>query len=274
MDRPVVVTGASRGIGRALALALAERRRDLLLCARSAGDLEAVAGEARSRGVEVRAVPCDLATVEGREELVRACPAQLGGLVNNAGFGTAGEFASQDRGREREMVRLNVEAVVDLTHALLPRLPGGSFIVNVSSTAGFQPVPLFATYAATKAFVLSFSEALAEELAREGIHVMALCPGVTVTDFQRVANVQLAGPTATAEGVAPTVAAPRAALRSGAAGKAALRFSRCGRCGMHSGVLRIRRRGPRPPCPSPCAARAWSSRRALRPGARARSPRA
>jgi uncharacterized protein len=202
MERPVVVTGASRGIGRALALALAGRRRDLVLCARSAGDLEAVASEARRSGVEARAVACDLATVEGRDELVRACPEALGGLVNNAGFGTAGAFALQDRAREREMVRLNVEAVVDLTHALLPRLPPGSFLMNVASTAGFQPVPLFATYAATKAFVLSFSEALAEELLPRGIHAMALCPGVTVTDFQRIAEVQLAGPTATAEEVA------------------------------------------------------------------------
>lgn len=202
MDTPVVVTGASRGIGRALALAFADQGRDLVLCARSAGELEVVAAEARTRGVEARAVACDLATVEGREQLVRACPGQLGGLVNNAGFGTAGEFAAQDRAREREMVRLNVEAVVDLTHALLPRMARGSFAMNVSSTAGFQPVPLFATYAATKAFVLSFSEALAEELARKGIHVMALCPGVTRTDFQRVADVQLAGPIATAEEVA------------------------------------------------------------------------
>jgi short-subunit dehydrogenase len=91
---------------------------------------------------------------------------------------------------------------VDLTHALLPRLSRGSFVVNMSSTAGFQPVPLFATYAASKAFVLSFSQALADELARRGIHVMALCPGVTQTGFQRVAEVEVSGPSATAEQVA------------------------------------------------------------------------
>ena len=202
MESPVVVTGGSRGIGKALALELADRRRDLILCARSAKDLAEVAAQARKRGADVRVVACDLATLEGREELIGACPAALGGLVNNAGFGTAGEFARQDRAREREMVRLNVEAVVDLTHALLPRLGRGSFLLNVASTAGFQPVPLFATYAATKAFVLSFSEALAEELVPRGIHAMALCPGVTVTDFQRVADVEIAGPTATPEEVA------------------------------------------------------------------------
>ena len=202
MDRPVVVTGASRGIGRALALELARRRYDLVLCARSAADLDRVAAEARAQGVQARTVACDLSTVEERDALVRAVKEPLAGLVNNAGFGTAGEFADQDRPREREMIRLNVEAVVDLTHAFLPRLSRGSFIMNVSSTAGFQPVPLFATYAASKAFVLSFSQALADELAARGIHVMALCPGVTETGFQRVANVELAGPTATADEVA------------------------------------------------------------------------
>jgi short-subunit dehydrogenase len=201
MYQPVVVTGASRGIGRELALAFARRKHDLVLCARSA-DLEAVADEARALGVEVETVRCNLATVEGRDDLVRALDGPVTGLVNNAGFGTAGEFAQQDPEREREMIRLNVEAMVDLTHAFLPRLPGGSFIVNVGSTAGFRPVPLFATYSATKAFVLSFSQALAEELAPAGIHVMALCPGVTETGFQSVADVQLAGPTATAEEVA------------------------------------------------------------------------
>src|SRR5256885_14053963 len=100
------------------------------------------------------------------------------------------------------MLRLNVEAVVDLIHGFWPRLDAGGFIVNVASTAGFQPVPLFATYSASKAFVLSLSEALADELAERHIHVMALCPGVTRTDFQRVASVNLAGPTADPDEVA------------------------------------------------------------------------
>src|SRR5919199_2195034 len=129
MERPVVVTGASRGIGRALALELAEFRHDLVLCARSAADLDHVAAEARAKGVAARTVACDLSTIEGRDALVRAASGPLGGLVNNAGFGTAGEFVDQDRAREREMIRLNVEAVVDLTHALLPRLSRGSFVV-------------------------------------------------------------------------------------------------------------------------------------------------
>jgi short-subunit dehydrogenase len=202
MYQPVVVTGASRGIGRALALAFARGKHDLVLCARSV-DLEAVADEGRALGVEVETVRCNLATVEGREDLVRAVDGPVAGLVNNAGFGTAGEFAVQDPARERELIRLNIEAVVDLTHAFLPRMSRGSFLMNVSSTAGFQPVPLFATYAATKAFVLSFSQALAEELAPAGIHVIALCPGVTATGFQSVAEIETSSaPTATAEEVA------------------------------------------------------------------------
>jgi short-subunit dehydrogenase len=133
--------------------------------------------------------------------------------VNNAGFGTAGLFAEQSAAREREMLRLNVEAVVDLIHGFLPRLDAGGFIINVASTAGFQPVPLFATYSASKAFVLSLSEALADELEQRRIHVMALCPGVTRTDFQRVASVNLAGSVADADDVA------RFALRALRAGR-------------------------------------------------------
>src|SRR5437763_16183846 len=181
MKETVVVTGASRGIGRALAVEFAARGYPLVLAARSRSDVQ---------GTQVE---CDLSTPEGREKLLAASPQKIGGLVNNAGFATAGPFAEQDRQRERDVVRLNVEAVVDLCHLFLPRLQPGSFIVNLASTAGFQPVPLFATYSASKAFVLSLSEALAEELAPRGIHVMALCPGVTDTGFQKEADVSISG---------------------------------------------------------------------------------
>jgi short-subunit dehydrogenase len=213
MERPVVVTGASRGIGKALALAFANKGHSLVICARSARDLDAVAREVRAARVECQAVHADLSTQQGRDALLAAVPGRIGGLVNNAGFGTAGLFAEQSAAREREMLRLNVEAVVDLIHGFLPRLDAGGFIVNVASTAGFQPVPLFATYSASKAFVLSLSEALADELAERRIHVMALCPGVTRTDFQRVASVNLVGSVANADDVA------RFALRALRAGK-------------------------------------------------------
>src|SRR5438270_1474524 len=190
MKETVVVTGASRGIGRALAVEFAARGHPLVLAARSRSDV---------KGTQVE---CDLSTPEGREKLLAASPQKIGGLVNNAGFATAGPFAEQDRLKEREMVRLNVEAVVDLCHLFLPRLGEGSFIINLASTAGFQPVPLFATYSASKAFVLSLSEALAEELAPRGIHVMALCPGVTESGFQKEAGVALTSGYATSEQVA------------------------------------------------------------------------
>ena len=190
MKEAVVITGASRGIGRALAQQLAARGHPLVLAQRSASDVPGTL------------VECDLATAEGREKLLRAAPERIGGLVNNAGFGTAGAFDSIDRARELELVRLNCEAVVDLCHLFLPRLVPGSFVINLGSTASFQPVPLFATYAASKAFVLSFSEALAEELAPRGVHVMALCPGVTESGFQQEADVSLTPGYATAEQVA------------------------------------------------------------------------
>ena len=202
MDGPVVVTGAGRGIGKALALGFAKNGRSLVICARSTSELDGAAKEIRSAGVQCTVVRADLSTIEGRDALVSAIPGRIGGLVNNAGFATAGLFAEQDRTRERQMLRVNVEAVVELTHCLLPRIDAGGFIVNVASTAGFQPVPLFATYSATKAFVISFSEALADELVPRRIHVMALCPGVTRTGFQRIAGVDLAGQVASPEAVA------------------------------------------------------------------------
>jgi short-subunit dehydrogenase len=202
----VVVTGASRGIGRALALELSRRGHAIVGAARSASELETLAKAIGEGGGRCLTVTCDLGTHEGRAKLEEACGAlELVGLVNNAGFGTAGPFAEVDRAKDVEMLRLNVEALTDLCHAFLPQLKGrpGAFIANVASTASFQPVPLFAAYAATKAYVLSFSEALAEELAPEGIHVVALCPGLTESGFQAVANVVIpAGGAPTSEEVA------------------------------------------------------------------------
>ena len=190
MKEAVVVTGAGRGIGRELALRFALRGHPLVLAARTGAELFQVAGEAK---VDCKIVECDLSSLAGCEALLAASPTKIAGLVNNAGFATAGLFAEQDRARERMLVGLNCAAVVDLCHLFLPRLGAGSFILNLASTAAFQPVPLLATYAASKAFVLSLSEALSEELAPRGIHVLALCPGVTETGFQQEANVQIAG---------------------------------------------------------------------------------
>jgi hypothetical protein len=184
-----LVTGASGGIGADLARELSVGGRDIALTARSRGALEsladalAAAGRPRPLVVvsdlgEPGAADRILATLEG--EGVRVTE-----LVNNAGFGLTGDAAALDRAEQVAMIDLNVRALTDLTLACLPAIRaarGG--ILNVASTAAFQPGPGMAVYYATKAFVLSFSEALWEELRGEGVRVTALCPGPTATGFQ------------------------------------------------------------------------------------------
>ncbi|HWT04775.1 MAG TPA: SDR family oxidoreductase [Xanthomonadales bacterium] len=184
-----LITGASSGIGEAFARALAARGDDVVLVARSAGRLETLAAElTASHGVRAHVLPADLADPGAVDALVASLAARelmVETLINNAGFGTHGEFASLDGARERDEVLVNVLAPVMLTHALLPAMIArkSGAIVNVGSTASFQPVPYMAVYGATKAFVLSFSEALAEEVRAHGVRVVALCPGQTDTAF-------------------------------------------------------------------------------------------
>jgi short-subunit dehydrogenase len=191
--RRALVTGASAGIGEAFARALAGRRYDLVLVARRRGRLEALAKELAERHrVEATAEAVDLAEEGDLARLaaaVAADPPDL--LVNNAGFGTFGRFAELDAERELEEIRLNVLALTRLTRAALPGLVarGRGAIVNVSSLAGETPGPFTATYAATKAFVTSFSQSLHEELRGTGVTVQALLPGFTRTEFQEVAGV-------------------------------------------------------------------------------------
>ncbi|MGH7836353.1 MAG: SDR family NAD(P)-dependent oxidoreductase, partial [Candidatus Binataceae bacterium] len=189
-----LITGASSGLGEQFAYALARQRHDLVLVARRGDRLEQVAARAKELGaarVEIKAM--DL----GRRETPQAICDQLKHdqieihyLVNNAGFGTSGRFNQLALERELEEIDLNVTALVNLTHLLLPAMIArhGGTIINVASTAAFQPVPYMTTYAATKAFVLSFTEGLAGELAGSGIRVMALCPGPVKTEFQAVAR--------------------------------------------------------------------------------------
>jgi hypothetical protein len=193
--RLALVTGASSGIGRAFAERLARDAWDLVLVARRRDRLEELAAELRRRGegrVEVLAADLgDGSGVRAVEERIEKAPT-LDLLVNNAGFGTSGPFAELDRDAEEGEIRLNVLALVRLTHAALAAFGArrhGS-IVNVSSLAGFQPAPYTATYAATKAFVNSFTQALAEELRGSGIRLQLLCPGFTRTEFQDVAGVR------------------------------------------------------------------------------------
>jgi uncharacterized protein len=184
-----LITGASSGIGAAFARKLAKRGRNVLLVARSEDKLIALCNElGRLSGARAQYVVCDLTGPDAAARLLAETQKRelvIDMLVNNAGFGSMGDFTRLDLATELEMIDLNVKSLVDLTYKfLLPmRERRHGTIINVSSTAGFQAVPFMATYAATKAFVLSFSEALAEENGRHGIRVLALCPGVTDTNF-------------------------------------------------------------------------------------------
>ena len=184
-----LITGASSGIGAAFARKLAKRGRNVLLVARSEDKLIALCNEiGRTSGIRAQYVAIDLTEPDAPYRLLEETQKRelvIDMLVNNAAFGSMGEFARQDRERELEMVDLNIKSVVDLTHRFLGpmRERQQGTIINVASTAAFQAVPFMATYAATKAFILSFSQALWEENRPYGIHVLALCPGVTDTNF-------------------------------------------------------------------------------------------
>jgi len=194
-----LVTGASGGIGWELARAFAAGGYDLVLVARSAGKLEQLAGELRDRhGVAVRVLAKDLAGPGAPDEIfqeLEGAGVAVDALVNNAGFATFGPFAETDLASELEEIQLNVVTLTHLTKRFLPgmlaRRRGG--VLNVASTAAFQPGPQMAVYYATKAYVLSFSEALAEELRGSGVTVTALCPGPTATGFQARAEMQDSG---------------------------------------------------------------------------------
>jgi short-subunit dehydrogenase len=185
----IVVTGASSGIGTELARQLAELGHGLILAARRGDRLDELAAELRTaHEIDVRVVVTDLGTVDGRSELLAAITASgrdVVGLCNNAGFGSYGRLRDLDPAREAEMVELNVAALHELTLAVLPRLleRGAGAILNVASVAAFQPVPNMATYAATKAFVQTFSEAVHAELAGTGVSCTTLCPGPVPTEF-------------------------------------------------------------------------------------------
>jgi len=184
-----LITGASSGIGAAFARRLAAQGHDLLLVARSEDKLIALCNQlGLNHNVRAQYFVADLSQLDAPARLfaeTRERNLEIDLLINNAGFGSMGEFAKLDLDRELNMIDLNVRSLVALTHLFLQPMrerKSGS-IINVASTASFQPVPFMATYAATKAFVLSFSESLWEENRPLGIKVMALCPGVTETGF-------------------------------------------------------------------------------------------
>jgi len=183
-----LVTGASSGIGEQFARQLSARGHELVLVARRSERLEQLASELPGAA---HVVTCDLATeAHDLRARVDALGLEIGLLVNNAGFGTHGPFVEQEAGREAEEVRVNCEAVVTLTHAFLPPMVerGRGGVIVVASTAGMQPIPYQAVYAATKAFALSFTDALHMELKGTGVRVMSVNPGPVPTEWQDVAG--------------------------------------------------------------------------------------
>ncbi|HVE62452.1 MAG TPA: SDR family oxidoreductase [Mycobacteriales bacterium] len=197
MTRPTsLVTGASSGIGAEFARQLAGRGHDLVIVARDAARLDTLAKELRERcRVEVTVLPADLTDETQRLVVEHRLREGVDLLVNNAGFGNHGNFADLDVEAEDAEVRLNVLAVVRLTHAavqpMLERRRGA--VVNVSSVAGLVPGLPNATYGASKAFVTAFSESLHEQLRDRGVRVMALCPGYTHTEFHARAGIDTSG---------------------------------------------------------------------------------
>ena len=185
-----LITGASAGLGAEFARQCAARGEALALVARRRDRMEALAAEI---GGEVHIFEADLAKQGAAASLIAGLEAEgliVGTLINNAGFGLAGKFADRPLDRQSEMIDLNCRTLVELCHLVLPamRERGRGAICNVASTAAFQPGPNMAVYYATKAFVLSFTEALHHELKGSGIRVSALCPGPTESEFSDVAD--------------------------------------------------------------------------------------
>jgi short-subunit dehydrogenase len=190
-----LVTGGSGGIGLELAKVLARNGHDLVLVARSRDTLEAAAGQLEGKfDVKAHVFAADLTRTDAPEAIFDFLQNEniaIEVLVNNAGFGLGGEFADTKLQRELDMIQVNISALTHLTKLFLPPMikRKSGRVLNVASTAAFQPGPLMAVYYATKAYVLSFSEALSEELRNSGVTVTALCPGPTQTDFADAAEI-------------------------------------------------------------------------------------
>jgi len=186
-----LITGASSGIGAALAREIAGRGANLVLTARRVDRLEALAEELRASGRSVRTVPADLNQATAPQAIFDAtADLAIDILVNNAGLGQFGAFVTNEIEQELSQVRVNCEATVHLTRLFLPRMieRKRGWVLILASTASYQPVPYLATYAASKAFDRYFAEGLAAELRPMGIHVTALCPGPTESEFFQVAR--------------------------------------------------------------------------------------
>lgn len=194
MTKTALITGASSGLGLELAQLFAADKHDVVLVARRREQLEALATRlAAERGVVAGVISADLADPGAPQRIVdelKRRGTEIEFLVNNAGFGTTGRFVERDLLRELAMVQVNVTALVHLTGLLLPPMVarGSGRVLNLGSTAGFQPGPFMSVYYATKAFVNSFTEALAYELRGTGVTATVSCPGATATEFGRIAG--------------------------------------------------------------------------------------
>jgi uncharacterized protein len=193
-----LITGASMGIGAEFARQLAQKGYDLILVARSADKLQTIGTDLTKQfGIKAQSITADLTMPQACLNVFKQLQAEgvtVDLLVNNAGFGDYGEFSQSDGPKQTSMMQLNIQALVDLTHLVLPTMlaRNSGNIINVASIAAFQSMPYLAVYAATKAFVLSFSTALWAETKDQGIHVQCLCPGATESNFGVVSGLDSA----------------------------------------------------------------------------------
>lgn len=208
--KTALITGASSGIGKAFAEALSAKGANVILVARSADKLRSLASEIKKKSkVKAEVIVADLSDPKAPAKVyatVTKKAYRIDILINNAGFGTHGLFHTLSAEVEHKEIMLNTAAVVQLTHLFLPSMvrKKKGIIINVASMAAFQPVPFEAVYGATKAFVLSFSEALWAEYRKQGISIMALCPGTTDTNFFKARGSEAFGKKRTTESVVQT----------------------------------------------------------------------
>ncbi len=192
--KTALITGASSGIGKELAHYFAKDGIHLVLTARNSAALEKIAIPLKeSYGIQIHIFPCDLSEPGGAQKIFDFCEnagIQIDYLINNAGFGDTGLFEQTDWNKNEQMIQLNITALTHLCRLFVPKMKVAGFgkVLNVASTAAFQPGPSMAVYFATKSYVLHFSEALNNELAGSGITVTALCPGPTETNFANAAG--------------------------------------------------------------------------------------
>ncbi|MFP5271142.1 SDR family NAD(P)-dependent oxidoreductase [Coleofasciculus sp.] len=195
-----LITGASAGLGASFAQELAKRQTDLVLVARSHDKLQQLAQDLQATyGIQVEVIPQDLTEPDAASkvfERINQKNITIDLLINNAGFGDYGVFSQSSRQKQLKMIQLNILALVDLTHHFLPQMQqrGSGSIINVSSISGFQPLPYLSIYSSTKAFIISFSEALWAENQHTGVKILAACPGPTETSFFAAANFDQSAP--------------------------------------------------------------------------------